>query len=251
MDLGLKGKNVIVTGGSRGIGRSISLAFADHGANVALCARGEEALNETAAELKQKGGKVHARSCNVADGPALEDFIDSAHEALGGVDILVNNASGFGITDDEKGWQAGFSVDMMATARASWKVIPWMAAAGDGSIVHIASISGIGSSAGTAPYGAVKAAMISYAASQAVELAPKNIRVNVVAPGPIEFPDGTWDMIRKHNEKMYEHVRRRSPFQRLGTPEEVANVAIFLASDAASWITGRTIEVDGGHNLSG
>ena len=250
MELGLKGKNIIVTGGSRGIGRSIALAFAEHGANVALCARSPEALSQTASELEKTGVKVHAAACDIADAPALEGFLDAAHGALGGADILINNASGFGISDDEKGWQAGFDVDMMATARASWKVIPWMEAAGGGAIVHISSVSGIGASAGTAPYGAVKAAMISYGASQGVSLASKNIRVNVVAPGPIEFENGTWDMIKKHNEKMYERVRLGIPFKRLGTPEEVANVVIFLASDAASWITGRTIEVDGGHNLS-
>jgi 3-oxoacyl-[acyl-carrier protein] reductase len=249
MELGLNGKNVIVTGGSKGIGRSIALAFADHGANVAICSRGPEALKETADELEQKGVKVHSATCDITDGAALETFMESAHEALGGVDILVNNASGFGISDDEKGWQAGFNTDMMATARASWKVIPWMEAAGGGAIVHIASISGFGSSAGTAPYGAVKAAIMSYGASQAVELAPKNIRVNAVAPGSIEFPNGTWDMVKRHNEQMYEHVRMGIPFKRMGAPEEVANVVIFLASDAASWVTGRTIAVDGGQGL--
>ena len=143
MDLGLKGKNVIVTGGSRGIGRATALEFAAEGANVAFCARGAEALEKTRGELEARGVKVHAACCDVSDAGALEGFLDRANDALGGIDILINNPSGFGLTDDEAGWEVSWAVDMMATVRATWRVAPWMEARGGGSIVHISSISGL------------------------------------------------------------------------------------------------------------
>jgi len=249
MDLGLTGKGVIVTGASRGIGREIALGFAREGAAVAICARGQEALDRVAAEIRALGAKVHAAPCDIADHAALDAFLDGAHEALGAVHVLVNNASGFGIMDSEQGWKAGFDVDVMATVRACWKAVPWIEAAGGGSIVNISSISGLGAGV-TVPYGAAKAAVISHATSLAMTLAPKKIRVNAVAPGAIEFPGGSWDMIKKANPKMYEGTLRRIPWKRLGAPEEVANAVVFLASDAARWITGVTLVVDGGQMLT-
>jgi 3-oxoacyl-[acyl-carrier protein] reductase len=249
MDLGLAGKGVIVTGGSKGIGRSTALAFAKEGAHVAICARGEEALERTAGELRALGAKVHAATCDLADKAALEAFLEGAHQALGAVHVLVNNASGFGITDNEQGWEAGYKIDVMATVRACWKVVPWIEAAGGGAIVNVSSVSGIGAGI-TVPYGAVKAAVISQSTSLAMTLASKKIRVNVIAPGAIEFPGGSWEAIKKANPKMYESTVRKVPWKRLGTPEEVANAVVFLASDAASWITGTTVVIDGGQILT-
>ena len=139
MDLGLAGKNVVVTGGSRGIGRSIALEFAAEGANLAICARGEEALVKTGNELRDTGVNVHAGLCDVADRDALTRFLENAKNALAGIDVLVNNTSGLGLTDDEAGWEASWSVDMMASVRASWKVVPWMEQSGGGAIIHISS----------------------------------------------------------------------------------------------------------------
>jgi 3-oxoacyl-[acyl-carrier protein] reductase len=248
MDLGLAGKGVIVTGGSKGIGRSIALAFAREGAHVAICARGVEALEKAAGELRALGVKVHSAACDVSDKASLEEFLDGAKNALGQVHVLVNNASGFGVMDNEQGWEQGFKVDMMATVRATWKCVPWIAEAGGGAIVDVSSISGLEAGI-TVPYGAVKAAMISHAKSMARNLASKNIRVNAVAPGAIEFPDGSWDKIKRANPKMYEATLKGIPFKRLGTPEEVAHAVVFLASPAASWITGTTAIVDGGQLL--
>ena len=244
MDLEIRGKGAVVTGGSKGIGRAIALALADEGANLALCARGEESLAATAEELQAKGVKVHAQTCDVADADALGAFLDASRDALGGIDILVNNASGFGISDDETGWKAGFSVDMMAAVRASWKVIPWFEEAGGGAIVHISSTSGL--EAGSPPaYAAAKAALMSHSKTLAAQLAAKGIRVNCVAPGSIEFPGGMWETIRKVNAPVYDSILSTIPSGRLGTPEEVANAVVFLASARASWISGVTLSVDG------
>jgi 3-oxoacyl-[acyl-carrier protein] reductase len=147
--------------------------------------------------------------------------------------------------DNEDGWRAGFGVDVMAAVRATWKVAPWITEAGGGAIVHISSISGLEPS-GTPAYGAAKAALQSHALSLAKKLAKNNIRVNAVAPGSIEFPGGSWEAIKNANPKMYESVRRGIPFGRLGTPEEVADVVVFLASDRGRWVTGATLAVDGG-----
>jgi 3-oxoacyl-[acyl-carrier protein] reductase len=248
MDLGLAGKGVIVTGASRGIGRAIAQGFAREGCSVAICARGAAGVEKAAGELRAIGGKVHAAACDIADKAAFEAFLGGAKEALGAVHVLVNNASGFGVMDNEDGWAAGFGVDMMAAVRGTWKVAPWIAEAGGGAIVHISSISGMGAS-GTPAYGAVKAALQSFSASSAKSLAKKNIRVNAVAPGSIEFPGGSWEAIGKANPKMYESVRREIAFRRLGTPEEVADVVVFLASDRGKWVTGVTLAVDGGQLL--
>ncbi len=248
MQLDLNGRNAVIAGGSRGIGRSIALAFARAGANVSICARGESALRATEAELRQCGHTVHAATCDLADGPALTKYIETAAQALGGIDVLVNNASGFGLSDDEAGWAASIHVDLMAPVRASRAALPHLAKS-QGSIIHISSISGLQPSARTPPYGAVKAALIQLTLSQAALLADKRIRVNCIAPGSIEFPGGTWDHRKTANPQLYNATLERIGFGRFGTPEEIANVALFLASSAASWVTGQTIAVDGGQML--
>ncbi len=250
MQVPVRGRRVVVTGGSRGIGRAIVLAFAEQGAHVAFCARHTEALAETRAAVEAHDVKVCALRADVADAGQLEGFLEAAHGALGGVDVLINNASGFGFGDGEKAFRRGIDVDLMASARASWKVIPWMEAQGGGNIVHIASISGLGASVMAPAYGAVKAALMSLGKSQAVALAPKNIRVNVVAPGSIDFPGGSWDRVHEADPALYERIRELVPFKRMGRPEEVASAVLFLASDAAGWITGQTLVVDGGQSLS-
>jgi 3-oxoacyl-[acyl-carrier protein] reductase len=244
MDLGLKGHKVIVTGGSRGIGRATALTFAEEGADVAICARGTEALEATRAELEALGVTAFAARCDVGDADDLAAFLDAAREALGGVDVLVNNTSGFGVGDDEGGWRTGFDVDVMGSVRASWQVVPWMEERGGGSIIHISSTSGM--EAGSPPaYAAVKAALISHSKTLAAALAPKNIRVNCIAPGSIEFPGGLWEQVRENAPDQYEAIRSTIPFGRLGTDTEVASAVVFVASPRASWIAGVNLPVDG------
>ena len=249
MKFDFSGKRVVVCGGSRGIGRSIAEVFARDGASIAICARGKEGLDKAAAELSKVGAKVHAAACDLADGEAVRAYVKGAGDALGGIDVLVNNASGFGHRDDEQGWTAGLTIDLMATVRASHEAIPFMEKAGGGAIINISSISGFKASVRSAPYAAVKAAVNNYTASQALTLAPKRIRVNAIAPGSIEFPGGVWDQRKTSDPNLYNGTLKSIPWGRMGAPEEIASVAAFLASDLASWVTGQTIAVDGGQLL--
>jgi 3-oxoacyl-[acyl-carrier protein] reductase len=250
MQISLKGKRTIVTGGSKGIGRSIALAFAQAGAAVSICARGQAALDATREEILAHGVKAHAGVCDLADKDAIAAYINTATASLGGVDVLVNNASGFGASDDEAGWAKSIDIDVMATVRASRAAVPLMEKASGGAILNISSISGYRASARTAPYAAVKAAVINYTKSQALALAAKKIRVNAIAPGSIEFPGGMWEKRKTSDPNLYNAVLHSIPWGRLGAPEEVANAALFLCSDAATWVTGQTLTVDGGQFLA-
>ena len=243
------GRRVVVCGGSRGIGRSIALGFAAGGASVSICARGAAALEQTRQEIAGFGNIAHAGVCDLADGDAIRNYIADAAAALGGIDVLINNASGFGMTDDVAGWTAGFNVDMMAIVHASHAALPFLQQAQSGSIVSVSSISAYRASVRSAPYAAIKAAVVSYTGSQAMALAPSRIRVNAVAPGSIEFPGGLWEQRKEQGSPVYDAVLKANPFGRLGTPEEVADVVLFLASDQARWVTGQTITVDGGQLL--
>jgi 3-oxoacyl-[acyl-carrier protein] reductase len=250
MQISLQGKRAVVTGGSRGIGRSIALAFARAGAAVSVCARGEAALDRVTKEILAHGVKAHAGVCDLASQDAIATYVAAAASSLGGIDILVNNASGFGASDDEAGWAKSIDIDIMATVRASHAAAPLIAKAGGGAILNISSISGYRGSARSAPYAAVKAALINYTMSQALTLASNKIRVNAIAPGSIEFPGGIWENRKTADPKLYDAVLRSIPWGRLGTPEEVANAATFLCSDAAMWVTGQTLSVDGGQYLA-
>lgn len=242
----LAGKRVVVMGGSRGIGRSIALGFAREGASVAICARGAGPLEATRAEIATLGVTAFAAPCDLGDAARIARFVPEAAAALGGIDVLVNNASGFGAADDEEGWAASFSIDMMAIVRASHAAEPFLAENPGSSIVNVSSISALRASSRTPPYGAIKAAVMHYTSSQAKMLARKGIRVNAVAPGSIEFPGGMWEQRRADNPALYNSTLAQIPFGRLGHPEEVADVVLFLASHRARWVTGQSIVVDGG-----
>jgi 3-oxoacyl-[acyl-carrier protein] reductase len=242
------GKRVLVAGGSRGIGRSIALGFAQEGAHVSICARDPKALEATRAEIAALGVTAHALAADLGVADQVTGWAEAAAAALGGVDVLVNNASGFGARDTEEDWARGLNVDVMATVRASRTAAPHLKAS-RGSIVNVSSISGFRPSLRTPAYAAVKALLVNYTSSQAAAFGPDGVRVNAVAPGSIEFPGGSWEQRRSSDPALYQRILGAIPFGRLGTPEEVAEVVLFLASDAARWVTGQTIIVDGGQML--
>jgi len=249
MDLELEDRNCIVIGGSRGIGRAIALGLAAEGANVGICARSEPALREAEAALKATGVRSFAATCDVADPTALAAFLEAARQALGSVDILVHSASALAVGSSLADWDASLQVDLMAAVRACDQVIPWMAEAGGGSILLVSSISGL--EADPAPdfgYTAAKAALIAHAKKLALMHAAQGIRVNAIAPGSTYFPGGVWSRVKEHQPEMYEAVRGSIPSGRLGTPEEVANVAVFLVSPRAGWVAGECVSVDGGQH---
>jgi 3-oxoacyl-[acyl-carrier protein] reductase len=248
MNIDLTGKRAIVCGGSRGIGRSIALGMAQAGAAVSICARGADKLEAARKDIAALGHHTHAARCDLADEASIKAYIAGAADTLGGIDILVNNASGFGQSDDVTGWDLSYNVDVMATVHASHAAIGHLKAA-KGCIINISSISALRASARSAPYGAAKAAVIHYTLSQAQMYARDGVRVNAISPGSIEFPGGVWDQRKTSNPNLYNAILRGIPFGRLGHPEEIANVAVFLASPLASWVTGQAISVDGGQLL--
>lgn len=249
MDLGLHGKVAIVTGGTHGIGHAIALMLADEGASVAVCARTQVGIDTTLAELASRGSRTFGQVADVTRQADIEAFVAASVETLGNIDILVNNvggAQGKGIinsTDEQ--WLRTFDINLFQTVRMSRAVLPSMRQQGQGSIVIISSISGYKSSLDS-QYGSAKSAEIFLSQSLALELAPLNIRVNTLCPGSIIFPDGGWERRKAHDPQGFERFQRKEfPMGRLGTPEEVARVAVFVASPAASWINGAMIAVDG------
>jgi 3-oxoacyl-[acyl-carrier protein] reductase len=249
MELGLRGRRVVVAGGSRGIGRAIALGFAAEGAAVSICARGAAALEATRVALAACGGIVHAASCDLSDNAAIAAYIPVAASALGGIDILINNATGYGRADDEASWEASLSVDLLAAVRASREALPFLEQGRDAAIVNIASGSGINPSVRTPAYGAAKAAVIHYTRTQAATLARKGIRVNCIAPGSIEFPGGSWERRKTEAPALYNSILNSLPGGRLGQPEEVARVVVFLASPMANWVTAQVMQVNGGQGF--
>jgi 3-oxoacyl-[acyl-carrier protein] reductase len=248
MNIDFSGKKAIVCGGSRGIGRAIALGFASCGGDVSICARDPGVLEQTRAEIAKLGRKAHAASADLAKGDAVRGYVRDAIAALGGVDLLVNNASAFGMSDDDKGWDSSLAVDMMAIVHATQEAYPALKQA-QGSVVNISSISALHPAVRQPPYGAIKAAVIHYTVTQAAMYAKDRVRVNCIAPGSIEFPGGVWDRRKTSDPKLYGATLASIPFGRMGYAEEVANVALFLASPHASWVTGQTIAVAGGQGL--
>lgn len=245
MDLGLKGLKAIVTGGTKGIGRAIAQTLAAEGAHVAFCARNAAEVDQTVKDFGAYGGKVLGRVVDVADGPALAAFVGEVGAAFGGVDIVVANVSALAIPNDEANWQKTFEVDMMGTVRLVNAAMPFLEKSANASVVTISSVSGREIDFASGPYGAFKAAIIHYTQGLAYHLAGKKIRANTVSPGNTYFKGGVWEQIEHGNPELFKMALGLNPTGRMGTPQEMANAAVFLASPAASFITGTNLVVDG------
>lgn len=254
MELGLRGKVVLVTGASRGIGRAIAEAFAAEGCRLCICARGRQTLEEAAAVLRQRGAEVLAVAADVTQPDQVEHVVQAALERYGRIDVLVNNvggSTGAGIAEtSDIEWQQGLELNLLSSVRMSRAVVPVMRRQGGGAIIMISSIYGR-ESGGRMVYNAAKAAQISLTKAMARELGGQGIRVNTVAPGSILFPGGGWERrMQADPEGMARFVQQEMPYGRFGRPEEVASVVVFLASERASLVNGACIPVDGAQGRS-
>jgi 3-oxoacyl-[acyl-carrier protein] reductase len=245
MDLGLRGARVLVTGSTKGIGRAIAETFAAEGANVGICARNQADVDSTVAALKSRGVAAFGGSVDVSNGAALKAWVSDMASKLGGVDAVVSNVSALAIGQDEESWQKEFSTDMMGTVRLVDAAMPYLEKSAAGAIVTISSVSGREVDFASGPYGTFKAAIIHYTQGLAFQLAGEGIRANSVSPGNTYFEGGVWNTIKDNNPGLYKTALDLNPTGRMGTPQEMANAVVFLASRAASFITGTNLVVDG------
>jgi 3-oxoacyl-[acyl-carrier protein] reductase len=245
MDLGLKGRRAIVTGGSKGIGRRCADILADEGASIAICARDQGEVVATVDALKARGMTAYGEALDVADKPALEAWVANAATALGGIDIVIANVSALAGQNTEEAWRKQFEVDIMHTVRTVAAAMPYLERSDAGSIVVVSSVSGREVDFFAGSYGATKAALIHYAHGLAVQLAPKMIRVNSVSPGNVYFPGGIWNQIEEGNPELFAKALALNPTGRMATAEEVARGIVFLASPASSFTTGTNLVIDG------
>jgi 3-oxoacyl-[acyl-carrier protein] reductase len=245
MDLGLKGKRAVVTGGTRGIGRAIAETFADEGADVSICARKADEVAAAVAALKAKGVQAFGRALDVADAAALASWIEASAAELGGIDALVCNVSALAVGDTAESWEKSFRTDMMHTVHAVAAAVPHLEKSASASIVLISSVSGFEVDFAAGSYGALKAALIHYAKGLSRQLVAKGIRVNCVSPGNTYFDGGIWQSIEKNMPDLYNSTLKVNPTGKFGTPAEVAKGVVFLSSPAASRISGANLVIDG------
>jgi len=249
VDLRLKGKKAIVTGASRGIGRAIAETLASEGVDVAICARGQAGVDEVVGALTATGATAFGAAVDIADGPALKQWVTQSAERLGGLDILVSNASALTRGAAEEDWKAMYDVDLMGAVRALEAARPFLEKAGaehgDAAFIITSSVSAAEASA-PAAYGAIKAALIHFAKGVAREAAPRHLRCNVVSPGTIFFEGGVWGVTKERAPDFFKTMIARNPTGRMGTPEEIAAATVFLASPLSAFTTGINMVVDGG-----
>ena len=244
MDLQLAGKRVLVTGGSRGIGRAIVEGFLDEGALVGFCARDAQAVETTGDELAGRG-QVTGSVVDVGDAAALAAWVQTSAEAMGGIDVVVANVSALAIPDTEENWELSLNVDVMHTVRLVRAAMPFLERSDAASVIAISSVSGRESDFASGPYGTAKTAIVGYIHGLALQLADKGIRANTVSPGNTYFEGGVWESIETSNPELFEMAVGLNPTGHMGTPADVAGPVVFLASPVASRVSGTNLVVDG------
>jgi 3-oxoacyl-[acyl-carrier protein] reductase len=245
MDLGLKGKRAIVTGGTRGIGRRIVDLLVAEGCDVGLCARDKSQVDDAISTLSGNDVRVIGGVVDVTDDAGIRQWVTDTANNLGGLDILIPNASALVGSASVEDWRLGMEVDVLGTVRAVEAAMPFLEESDAASIVAIASTAAVNIAGGVRAYTGHKAAIISYMSSLSTVHGSRGVRANTVSPGAIYFEGGVWDKRKRETPDVYANAVARSPMKRLGTPEEVANGVVFLASPAASYISGANLIVDG------
>jgi NAD(P)-dependent dehydrogenase (short-subunit alcohol dehydrogenase family) len=246
MDLALRGKKVIINGGSRGIGRAALELYAAEGCDIAFFSRDAKRVDETITQLQRAGVKVFGDALDMNDGAAYAAWLTRAAERLGGCDIFIHNASSSGAqaTTD---WEVTYRLDMMGAVTGCQTLEPALEASGSGSVILMSSTAAVETFIYPQAFNAVKAAVITYGKQLSQLWAAKNIRVNMVCPGPIAYPGGNWSAIKDAVPELYTKTLSEMPLGRFGAPEDVARAMVFLSSPMASYITGSNLVVDGGY----
>lgn len=248
MDLQLRGKNAVILGGTRGIGRAIAETLAAEGANVAVCARNPDQVAEAVTALGATGVKATGASVDILDGEALKRWIEAAGAELGGIDILVSNAGAMAQGADPASWEQNFRLDVLGMVNAFDAARPFLLKAaethGDASFVIIASVSAAETD-NASSYGPIKAALIHFAKGLARQYAPRHVRANVVSPGTVYFEGGVWHTIETNLPEVFKGAMARNPMGRMATPQDIANAAVFLSSPLSSFTSGVNLLVDG------
>ena len=248
MDLQLKGKTALVTGGSRGIGRAIAETFAAEGCNVGICARTADQLSEAVDSLKGKGVNAFGGEVDVTDEASMKSWVSQANDQLGGVDILVSNVGAMAIGADRNSWQQNINVDVFGLIAMVEAGLPFLEQAaidkGDAAVIAIGS-SASAAAMDPSAYGAIKGAIVHYIKGLAKQNAAKKVRANVVSPGMVYFEGGVWHNVEQRAPDYFKMSLARNPMGRMATPQDIANAVVFLASPCSSFTTGINFNVEG------
>ncbi|MDF3608061.1 SDR family NAD(P)-dependent oxidoreductase [Paracoccus sp. DMF-8] len=248
MDLRLKGLKVAVTGGTRGIGNAIVHLLADEGCDIATCGRAPERIDAVARDVAAAGVRFHGETVQGRDGDAMRQWVRNSIKALGGLDIFVASLSAGGGSDEERYWYRNFEIDLMSAVRGVEEALPTLRQSQNPSILILGTMAASETFVAPMAYNAIKAALITWSKQLSQQLAPEGIRVNCLSPGPTMFKGSNWEMIRVARSRIYDNAVRQQPTRRMGTAEEIAKAAVFLASPAASWCNGAHLLVDGGYS---